>query len=531
MLLAAVGLLLVIGCVNLVNLLLARLTSRSRELATRAALGAPRSRLVRQLLTESVVVAVAGGLTGLPIAAWSNRVLVWFGSSALAAVQPSWLDASVLLFAMAMVLAAGLAVGLLPAIEMARGRLYDDINDGSRGMTTGPKSGRARRVLVVSQMALCTALLIVAGLLVRSFVNLLNVDRGFEVDRVLSVDLALESARYGGNERVAFYRDLLDNIRALPGVTSAGAISILPLTSGAEGNTFLIYLESDTEARLDRPIAYSRAVTPGYFTAIGIPLAAGRFLEAEEPGSHVIVSETLARSLWPNIPLARVVGNRIKINEVTDNPATIVGVVGDVRAAGLDRDPAPALYVPHTRNRPGAMTVVLRTNQDPEALAGAVRAEVWKRDNSIPVERMQTMREVMTASLAPRRFQTALVLIFALVALGLAQLGVYGVTSYAVTRQTREIGVRFALGARQRDVMEAVLSHHLRPVVTGLLVGASLAWAVTRAMRSFLFGVAPLDALVFLTVCIALAATAGMACYVPARRASRIDPVIALRQE
>lgn len=531
MVLAAVGLLLVIGCVNLVNLLLARLTSRSRELATRAALGAPRSRLVRQLLTESMVVAVVGGIAGLPIAAWSMRILVLFGSSELAAVQTSWLNASVLLFALAMVLAAGLAVGLFPAIEMARGRLYEDINDGSRGMTTGPKSGRVRRALVMSQMALCTALLIVAGLLVRSFVNLLRVDRGFEVEHVLSLDLALESARYGGNERVAFYRELLDSIRALPGVTSAGGISVLPLTSGAEGNTFLIYLDSDTEARLDRPIAHSRAVTPGYFTAMGIPLAAGRFLEAEEPASQVIVSEALARRLWPDTPLASVVGNRIKINEVTDNPATIVGVVGDVRAAGLDRDPAPALYVPHTRNRAGAMTMVLRTNQNPEALAGAVRAEVWRRDNSIPVERMKTMREIMSASMAPRRFQTGLVLIFALVALGLAQLGVYGVTSYAVTRQTREIGVRFALGAQQREVVETILSHHLRPVATGLLLGMALAWAATTAMRSFLFGVAPLDPLVSGTVCIALATTALMACYVPARRASRIDPVIALRRE
>lgn len=531
MLLAAVGLLLVIGCVNLVNLLLARLTSRSRELSTRAALGAPRSRLVRQLLAESMVVAVAGGIAGLPIAAWGTQALIWFGPSELAAVQTAWLNASVLLFSLAMVLVAGLAIGLFPAIEMARGRLYEDINDGSRGMTTGPKSGRVRRALIMSQMALCTALLIGAGLLVRSFVNLLGVDRGFEVERVLSLDLALDSARYGSNERVAFYRDFLDSIRALPGVTSAGAISVLPLTSGAEGNTFLIYLDSDTEARLDRPIAHSRAVTPGYFTAMGIPLTAGRFLEAEEPASQVIVSEALARRLWPNTPLASVVGNRIKINEVTDTPATIVGVVGDVRAAGLDRDPAPALYVPHTRNRAGAMTVVLRTNQDAEALAGAVRAQVWRRDDSIPVERMKTMREIMSASMAPRRFQTGLVLTFALVALGLAQLGIYGVTSYAVTRQTREIGVRFALGARQRDVVETVLSYHLRPVATGLLLGLALAWAVTTAMRGFLFGVAPLDPLVFGTVCIALATTAMMACYVPARRASRIDPVIALRQE
>jgi predicted permease len=382
----------------------------------------------------------------------------------------------------------------------------------------------------MSEVALCTALLVVAGLLLRSFVNLLNVDRGFEVERVLSLDLALAPERQG-TERVAFYRDLLDNLRALPGVAAAGAISILPLTSESEGNTFLIYLDSDTEARLDRPIAHSRAVTPGYFTAMAIPLAAGRFLEAEEPASNLVVSEGLARRLWPDASLASVVSRRIKINEVTDKPATIVGVVGDVRAARLDRDPTPAVYVPHTRNRARAMTVVIRTQQDPEPLSAAVRAEIWKRDNSIPIERMRTMREIMSASVAPRRFQTALVLLFALLALGLALIGVYGVTSYAVTRQTREIGVRFALGAQRWDLLRAILSQHLRPVAAGLLFGLVVAWMATTTMRSFLFGVAALDPVVLGTVCIVLAITAAMACYLPARRASRMDPVIALRHE
>jgi predicted permease len=530
-LMAAVGLLLVIGCVNLVNLFLARLTSRSREFATRAALGAPRNRLIRQLLTESVVVAMLGGVVGLPIAAWSTRVLVWLGASDLSVAQGTSLNAAVLLFAFLVVLASGLAVGLLPAIEMARGRLYDSVNDGGRAMTAGRQSGQMRRALVMSEVALCTAMLVVAGLLLRSFVNLLSVDRGFEVERVLSVDLSLPPERYQGIERVAFYRDLLDNLRALPGVTSAGAISILPLTSGSEGNTFLIYLDSDVEASLDRPIAHSRAVTPGYFSAMGIPLAAGRFLEAEEPAGHVVVSEELARRLWPDAELSTVVGRRIKINEVTDTPASIVGVVGDVRAARLDRDPTPALYVPHTRSRARAMTVVIRTQQEPEALAAAIRATIWNRDNSIPVERMKTMREIMSESVAPRRFQAALVLLFALLALGLALIGVYGVTSYAVTRQTREFGVRFALGAQRWDLLRTVLTQHLRPVATGLAIGLALAWAASATIRSFLFEVAPLDPLVLATVCVALAIAATMACYVPARRASRIDAVIALRHD
>lgn len=531
MLMGAVGLLLVIGCVNLVNLLLARLTSRSRELATRAALGAPRHRLIRQLLTESLVVAVLGGVVGLPIAAWSTSILDWLGATDLAAAPATWLNASVLLFAVAMVLGAGLAIGLLPAIEMARGRLYDSVNDGGRGMTTGRSSGRVRRALVMSEVALCTALLVVAGLLLRSFENLVSVDRGFEVERVLSIDLSLAPERYEASERVAFYRDLLDDLRTLPGVTAVGAISVLPLTSESEGNTLLIYLDSDTEARLDRPIAHSRAVTLGYFTAMGIPLAAGRLLEAEEPGSNVVVSEGLARLLWPDSSVSNVVGRRIKINEVTDEPATIVGVVGDVRAARLDRDPAPALYVPHTRNRARTMTVVIRTPQGPEVLAAAVRARIWKRDNSIPVERIRTMGEVMSASVAPRRSQTALVLLFALLALGLALVGVYGVTGYSVARQTREIGVRFALGAQRGELMRGILSQHLRPVAAGLLLGLALAWLATRTMRSFLFGVGPLDPIVIGTVSMALTTTALIACYIPARRASRIDPVIALRHE
>jgi predicted permease len=524
----AVGLLLVIGCVNLVNLLLARLNSRSRELATRAALGASRGRLVRQLLTESVVMATLGGAVGLPIAAWGTSVLVWLGPSDLPA-RAAEFNGSLFLFAMALVLGTGLAVGVLPAIETARGRLRGDLDDGGRGTTEGRGSGYVRRALVVSEVALCTALLVAAGLLVRSFVNVMGADRGFEVERVLSLDLSLSPQRYQGSQRVGFYRDLLDDLRALPGVASAGAVSILPLTSESEGNTLLIYLDSDTEARLDRPVAQYRGVTSGYFAAMGIPLAAGRFLEAEDPASNVVVSEGLARHLWRDGPLSDVVGRRIKIHELTDQPVTIVGVVRNVRAAGLDRDPIPAVYVPYTRMRAPAMTVVIRTVQEPGTLAAAVRAQIWKRDDGIPVERMRTMREIMAESVAPRRLQTALVLLFAVLALGLALVGVYGVTSYAVARQTKEMGVRLALGAQRSDLLRSVLAQGLLPVVAGLLLGLALAWAATTTMRNVLFGVGPLDPVALGTVSVALMGTAAMACYLPARRAARIDPVVALR--
>ena len=531
MLMGAVGLLLVITCVNLANLLLARLSSRSRELATRAALGAPRSRLVRQLMTEGGVVAMLGGLAGLPIAAWGAHVLLWLAPSDLRAVYALSLNGPVLLFATAVVFATGLAVGLLPALELGRGQFRGALDDGSRGMTTGKSAGHVRRALVMSEVALCTALLVGAVLLIRSFANVMSVDRGFDVERVLSLDLTLSPERYQGSQRVAFYRDLLEDVRALPGVAAAGAISVLPLASESEGNTFLIYRDTDTEVRIDRPVAQYRAVTLGYFAAIGVPLAAGRLVEAEEPAGNVVVSEALARRLWPDASLASVVGRRIKIQEVTDNPATIVGVVGDVRAAGLDRDPEPVLYVSHARTRARAMTVVVRTHQDPEALAAAVRSRIWQRDNSIPIERMKTMREIVAESVASRRFQTVLVLLFALLALGLALIGVYGVTSFAVTRQTREFGVRFAMGAQPSDLLRSVLGKGLRPVAAGLLLGMALAWVTARALRSFLFGVGPLDPVAFGAVSVALLATAALACYVPARRAARMDPVVALRHD
>jgi predicted permease len=312
---------------------------------------------------------------------------------------------------------------------------------------------------------------------------------------------------------------------------SAGAISILPLTSQSEGNAMGVYLEGDTEQRLDRPISHYRIVTNGYFDAMGISLVAGRLFEGQEPASVVLVSEELGQRLWPGAAPSDIVGRRVRIGEVTDDPVTIAGVVGDVRAAALDREPTPAIYVPHTRNRVRAMTIVIRTAQEPETLAAAVRAEVWKRDNTVPVPTVRTMREIVSASIAPRRFQMAMVLLFATLALGLALVGIYGVTSYAVARQTREIGVRIALGAHRPVLLRSVLAQGLRPVAAGLLLGLPVAVAAATAMRSFLFGIGPLDPVALCAMSAALLITAAIACYLPARRAARVDAVVALRAE
>jgi predicted permease len=531
MIMAAVGLLLVIACVNLVNLLIARLSSRSREMATRAALGASRSRIVWQVLTESMVIAALGGLAGLPLAVWGTRLLLLIGPADLSLGQSLQFSAPVFLFALGIVFLSGLAVGTLPAIQMTHRDLHARLTEGARGTSTGRRSGGLRRMLVAAEVSLCTGLLVIAVLLLRSFVNVMGVDKGFAVERVLSVELALSPEQYGGSQSLAFYGELLDGMRTLPGVVAAGGINILPLTPESEGEVQGVYLETDTERRLDRPIAQYRIVTPGYFAAMRIPIAAGRLFDAQESASAVIASEELVRLLWPGAAPSDVIGRRVRIGEPSDDPVPIVGVVGDVRAASLDRRPTPAIYVPHARNRARAMSIVLRTAQDPESLISAVRNEVRKRDGSVPVPTLRTMREIVSASLTARRFQMAMILLFAALALGLALVGVYGVTSYSVARQTREIGVRIAIGAQPSEVLRSVLVKGLRPVGLGLLIGLVAAAGAAFSIRSLLYGIVPLDPVALGTVSGALLLTATIACYIPARRAARVDPTVALRAE
>jgi predicted permease len=343
------------------------------------------------------------------------------------------------------------------------------------------------------------------------------------------VDLSLSGRGYDYPRVSAFYSQLMEQVRALPGVAAAGAVSALPLTS--ESMTRMVYLDSDTEASLDRPIAGLRAVTSGYFATMGIRLSAGRFLRDQEPAPVTVISSTLARKLWPGEPEAAAVGRRVFTNGPKKGAVTIVGVAGDVRTGTLEREPAPMFYRPHSQFAAGDMTLVFRTVQEPQTLAAAIRSETWKLDRDLPVPDMKTMRQVVSASVAQRRFQTVLVALFAALSLLLALVGIYGVTSYSVACQTHEIGLRMALGARGNNVLRAVLLQGLRPVVVGLAVGLMAARLGAAAVGSLLFGIGPLDPLALGSVACILLCTAALACYMPARRAAQLDPVSALRCE
>jgi predicted permease len=527
-LLGAVGLLLVIACVNLANLLLARMTNRGREFAARAALGAPGGRLVRQLLTESLAISALGGAAGLLVAWCGTSVLTKLAPADLPAVSSLPLNLPVLLFTMAAALLTGMAFGLAPAFGTARVNLHEQLKEGSRAAGTGLRAKSLRRVLVTVEVALSTGLLAVAGLLLHSFVNVMNVDKGFTAENILAAKLSLEGKNLKNRQVADFYRQLVEHVRTLPGVAAAGAVSALPLS---ESGTRMVYLDSDTAIALDRPIAGFRIVTPGYFSTMGIRLLSGRFLSDQEPAPAAVIGADLARRLWPGEPVANAVGKRVCTDGPKGGEVTIVGVAADVRTGALEREPTPGFYRPHSQFPSREMTLVVRTIQEPQALATAVRAEAWKLDRNLPISEMKTMREIVSASVAARRFQTMLVVLFAALSLVLALVGIYGVTSYSVARQTQEIGLRMALGAQGSNVLRSVLVQGLQPVVVGLVCGLIAARLGAVAVRSFLFGIGPLDPLALGGVACVLLFAAVLACYLPARKASRLDPVIALRCE
>jgi|RhiMethySRZTD1v2_1073278.scaffolds.fasta_scaffold00350_22 putative ABC transport system permease protein len=522
MLEAAVGLLLVIACVNLTNVFLARSSSREHEFAVRTALGAGRGRLIRQLLTETLVVAGAGGVAGVALAVWAGPLLVLYGPAN--AVARDWtLGGPVLAFAAFAALATGLLVGAVPAIKASSEAVRFRLRHAARIV-----SDRTRKTLITVEVALCTSLLGVAGLLLHSFVNVLRVDTGFAVERVLAVDLALPARQYSESQTVLFYRDLAASVRELPGVAAAGAISLLPIAH--EGVMGTVLLDTDTIERVDRPTALRRSVTPGFFSAMDVPLRAGRAFEEQEPAPVVIISEGLARGLWPGITPAAAVGRGLRLDN--DEPIlTVVGVVGDVRADAVDRTAPNALYQPLGQDVRRGMTLVVRTNQEPGAAVSGVRATVAALDPNLPIAAMRTMREVVAASIAARRFQMLLVSLLSLVALVLAVVGIYGVTSYTVASRTREIGLRVALGAQQRDVLRSVLVEGLKPVAIGLVLGIVGGQIAAQWIRAALYGIGVIDPAALGGVVAVLLLTALIACYVPAYRASTVDPMGALRAE
>ncbi len=525
LLLAAAGAVLLIVAVNLANLLLARAGGRRRELAIRAAIGAPLTRLVRQLLTESILLAVIGGVLGALLAKWALAAIVLRAPLDVPGLKDIRMDVSALAFAAAVSIASGILFGVLPAWRLARTDPQEALKSGGRAITEGRKGGNLRRLLIAAEVALSAICLVVGGLLLSSFVHLLRVDKGFQADRAMVVGLSLPTANYSTTAlRVQFVRNLVDRVEAVPGVVAAGVSNRGPLSG--EGSNLGIDVEGANTGAFDRPIVDYRCVTPDFFRAIGIPLVSGRLIAGSDRDRPVaVVSSLTARRLWPN---ENPIGKRFRLGG--DFYIEVVGVVGDVRSS-LQKNPNMTVYVPFwQRDRPG-FALHVRTTGDPLSIATAVRAEIRRLDSGLVVGQFLTLDSIVDASVAQRRFQLLLVMVFACAALLLAAIGVYGVVSQSVTQRTNEIGIRLALGATRRDVWGLVARHGLTPALGGLCAGLAGAAAATRLVSGFLFGVKAIDPLTFAAVSLVLLAAAAAACALPALRATRVDPLIALRYE
>ncbi len=529
-LLGASALVLLVACVNVANLLLARAATRRREVAVRAALGAGRARLVRQFLTESVVLALAGTAAGLALARGGVHALVTLAARSVPSARPVNFDAGVFAFAVAVAVLTGIAFGLVPALQGARVSPRDGLAEGGRAGSAGRAQQRLRGGLVAAELALALVLVIGAGLLVKAFVRLAATPSGLRTDHVLTLHVSLPERQYDGHMADRFYRPVLDRVTALPGVTAAGWISVLPIQDYWYNGSFAI--EGRPPApRGQEPVAEHREVSPGYFTALGIPIRAGRnFSEQDAAGAPlaVIVNEALVRKYFPH---EDPIGQRLVIDTLK---LTIVGVAGDVRGAGLDQAPMPEFYVSYLQLPeflPSAMSLVVRATVPPESLTPAVRGAIQSIDPTQPIYDVETMDQVVSASLADRRLYLWLLGAFAGIALVLAAAGIYGVTSYLVAQRTREMGIRLALGAEARSLVALVVRQGAQVAALGTLAGLAGAYALTRLLSSLLYGVSATDPAVFAGVAALLAGVALVACYVPARRVTRVDPTIALREE
>ncbi|HYN10075.1 MAG TPA: ABC transporter permease [Vicinamibacterales bacterium] len=533
MLLGASALLLLTACASLANLLLARVATRANEFATRLALGAGRARIVSLMVAEAAVVTVIGGTIGVALATYGASGLAAYGPEDVRLLATTRLNLPMLAFAIAASFVTALACSLYPAWRASRYDMAAALQEGGRTSFGGGRAGRSRRVLVGVEIALATALLASAGLLLHSFINVMQADRGYQIEDVLVADISLFGERYAkAPSRVEFYRELVSNVRALPGVLAAGTISDLPAVASSIGASRTILHPTDRifqQVVLMRPVAMIRSVTSGYFAASGTALKAGRFLTDDEPEPVAVISESLARRLWPEESSASIVGRQFRQSN-TDSPlVTVAGVVADARPGGMDREPLPVVYRPYDQWTSGPMALVVRTAHDSAALAPAVRSTIRAMDPNLPILAMRTMREIVSSTVGERQFQVMLTSVFAVLALLLGAVGLYGVVSYSVACSTRDIGLRMALGALRADVIRWVFSHGMRPVLVGLFAGLVGAVAVAIALRSLLFEVAPTDPLALGLVSLVLLLTSGLACYLPARRAARVDPVVALR--
>jgi|HubBroStandDraft_6_1064221.scaffolds.fasta_scaffold02750_7 predicted permease len=536
----AVGFVLLIGCVNLANLLLARSSGRRREIAIRLALGAGRWRLMTQLLTESVLLSAVSGLVALLTVILFRNSILALAPANLPRLSEVHVSAGVLSFAFAVSIVTGVLFGLAPALQAANPDQVESLREGGRGSGAGRRHTRVSRALVVSEVALSIILLAGAGLLLRSFWHVLEVRPGFNPSHVVTAQIWIPvpndptTDRYRPTDkRAAFLMEILRRVSALPSVesTAIGGTNSMPLSSGRNGFPFTIVGRPTDSERA--PVAEFASISPDYLQVLQIPLLAGRnFAEADTDKSQqvVLIDRTLQRRYWPNEdPLGKQVSFGGRPGQ---NPTfTVVGVVGDIKSDGFDAPTAPHIYLP-VRQSPGYASVVfLRSTGNPEALGESIRHEVQSIDPNIPVFSVRTMDQVIARSMAERRFALQLLGIFASVALLLAAIGIYGVMAYSFSQRTHEIGIRIALGAQRMDIFRMAVSEGMQLVAIGLVIGLVGAAALTRSVRSMLFDVSPADPITFAGISLTLAGVAFLACYVPAQRATRVDPLVALREE
>jgi putative ABC transport system permease protein len=540
-LMGAVGFVLLIACANVANLLLARSSARAREFAVRAALGAGRYRIARQLLTESVLLALLGGASGILLAFWGVDLLVAVAPANLPRVSEARIDTWALGFTLLISLLTGFVFGLAPAWQSSKAGLNEALKEGARGAGVSWSQAWLRRALVIAEIALSLVLLVGASLLIGSLKRLAQVNPGFETNNLLTVDINYprrpasaypkgeDGERQRLQERGDFLRAIEQKVATLPGVQSVGVINDLPVTGELDSaGTFRIEGDQNVNWAND-PQAEWKSVTPNYFNAIGVPLLKGRAFSEHDTSQNpaiILINETLARRF---IPGEDPIGKRL----ITfGRPHEIVGVVGDARQGALNLPPNPEIYFPNTQRAFGQqVSLVVRTNADPASLGDAVRRAAQSVNPDAPVFRVRTMREVIAGSIAQERFNTILMTLFAVVALLLAAIGLYGVMAYSVTQRTREIGIRVALGARRADVLRLVIRQGLRLVALGLALGLMAALALTRLMKKLLFEVSATDPVTFAGVALLLALVALLACWIPARRAANVDPMVALRCE
>ena len=534
----AVGLVLLVACANIVNLLLARNAVRQKEIALRVALGASGSRLLAQLLTESIVLSIFGGILGVVLAGAGLRVLGAFVPADLASVKETGLNGWVLGFTLAVSFLAGIVCGLIPAILVLKQDLHGILKEGTR--TAGAGGQKLRSLLAVSEIALALVPLVGAGLLIRSFHRLVEVDPGFQRDHILAMEMDQpqlspdEAAKLTTEQQLALARkqslefdELARKIQALPGTKAVGGVSVLPLGSAMRSASRFIVEGQPLPPNGARPVAETRSASPGYFAAMGIPLRLGRPLDAHDySGQTIVVNEAIAQRFFPG---GDPIGKRINLCSLDPTPCwlTIVGVVGNVHQYGLDGPPTLDLYFSQGWPR----YTVIRTAADPSVLAQAAIAEVHKFDSNLPVTHVITLDHLFSDSLSPRRFSTFLLGVFAGLALLLAAMGIYGVMSYVVSLRTNEIGIRMALGAQPGDIWRLVIGRGTQLAFAGVALGIMGAFALTKLISSLLYGVKPTDPVTFGGVALLLVGVALLACYVPARRAMRVDPMVALRYE